>query len=150
MRMGKISPSDATFTAAPLTDHTSSGVKLQLRAHRPMSFGDVCFINGHLTGGEAQIAQGDVIANANTIVMCVSTYLGTGDIGDFLMIGTARNDSWSWVGGGLIYLSTVGTTGNTLTQTAPTGTDNVIQVLGVALDSNIIVFNPSLAQVEHT
>ena len=56
----------------------------------------------------------------------------------------------SRIAGGLIYLTTTGTTGNTLTQTAPSGTNNSIQILGVALAADTFIFLPSLVQVEHT
>ena len=59
-----------------------------------------------------------------------------------------RDDSYAgWTVGGLLYLST---TAGAITQTAPSGTDDVIQILGVAYASKIIFFNPQLVQVEHT
>jgi hypothetical protein len=68
--------------------------------------------------------------------------------GDFLQIGTARDDTWNWTVGGLIYASTTGTTGNTLTQTAPSGTDDVVQIVGVAKSADYMDFIPNLMQVE--
>jgi hypothetical protein len=37
-----------------------------------------------------------------------------------------------------------------MVQIAPTGTDDVIQILGIALAADVIYFNPQLVQVEHT
>jgi hypothetical protein len=65
------------------------------------------------------------------------------------MTGFVRNDSWNWTVGGWIYLSTNGTTGNTLTQTAPSGTDEVVQILGVATHADRIWFAPQLIQIEN-
>ena len=49
---------------------------------------------------------------------------------------------------GLIYLSTTGTSGNTLTQTAPSGSGDIVQILGVATHADRIFFNPSLTYAE--
>jgi hypothetical protein len=68
--------------------------------------------------------------------------------GTFGVYGLLRDDSYAgWTVGGLLYLST---TAGAITQTAPSGTDDVIQILGVAYASKIIFFNPQLVQVEHT
>jgi hypothetical protein len=62
-------------------------------------------------------------------------------------LGTARLDSWAWTIGGLIYLSTSAG----LTQTAPSATDDVIQVIGVAYpNADTIYVNPSLTYITHT
>ena len=47
-------------------------------------------------------------------------------------------------------ITVTGTTGNTLSQTAPSATDDVIQIVGVATHADRMFFNPSLVQVEHT
>lgn len=56
-----------------------------------------------------------------------------------LLQGVVRNDSWSWTVGGTMYLSATGT----LTQTAPSTTGQCVQVVGVALSTTHILFNPS-------
>ena len=56
-----------------------------------------------------------------------------------------RDDTWTWTVGGLIYVST--TTG-TLTQTAPSGTGDQVQVVGYATHADRMYFNPSLVLVE--
>ena len=49
--------------------------------------------------------------------------------------------------GGLVFLSTdVGA----MTQTAPSGADDVVQVLGVATHADRMYFAPQLVIVEHT
>lgn len=45
--------------------------------------------------------------------------------------------------GGYVYLSTTGTTGNTLTQTAPTGTDDCVVIIGIATHADRMIINPS-------
>jgi len=136
---------DIILNPAPSTDHTAFGLKIYLTANENQNFGDVVYIN---SDGEAQLADADAIATASVVGMCTGT-VTTGNTGTYLIQGTARDDSWSWTVGGLIYLSTTGTTGNTLTQTAPSGADDVVQVIGVALHADRMLFTPSLAQLVH-
>lgn len=62
-----------------------------------------------------------------------------------LLRGFMRKDSWNWTVGGLIYVST--TTG-ALTQTAPSGSGDQVQVVGFATHADRMYFNPSLVLVE--
>lgn len=124
----------------------SSGTKITLISNDLQHFGDICFIN---SSGKSQIANASTISTASAIVMCIDTQAHPNASANYLLNGIARNDSWSFSVGGLVFLSTSGTTGNTITQIAPSGEDNAVQVLGVATESNRMLFNPSLVQVEH-
>jgi hypothetical protein len=98
------------------------------------------------------LANATVITTSNAIVMCADNFISGNTMGNWLLFGTARNNSWNWLSGGtsgLIYLSTSGTTTNTLTQTQPSETNQIIQVLGVTLTSNTIYFKPELVQVKN-
>jgi hypothetical protein len=134
------------LTASPSSDHKGTGITLDLTAKVTMNFGDIGMI---ASDGKVALAKADAIANANGIVMCVDASISADASGKYMLLGVARDDTWAWTVGGLIYLSTTGTTGNTLTQTAPSGTNNVIQVLGVATHADRMIFLPNLVQVEH-
>ena len=69
---------------------------------------------------------------------------------DYLLMGIARDDTWNWTVGGIVYLASAGTTTNTITQTAPTGTDDVTKILGIATHADRIYFNPEKTIVVHT
>lgn len=90
-------------------------------------------------------------ADASTTAPCVALALETGTgTKDVLLHGVMRLDSWNWTVGpgaaGLIYVSpTVGT----LTQTAPTGEDDVVQPVGYALTDDCMFFCPSLMYITH-
>jgi len=130
------------------TDKSISGTLITLTANENQTFGDACYIN---TDGEAQIADASAIATASAIVMCADATISGDASGNYLLFGTARDDDgWDWTVGGLIYLSITGTTTNTLTQTAPSSTDEVVQILGIATHADRMIFKPSLIQVEHT
>jgi hypothetical protein len=135
-----------TLVAAPNSDHSISGTTITLTAHDTQAFGDVCKIN---SDGKAALGTSLVISSASVVAMCSDSSITADTSGTYLLQGIARDDTWNWTPGQHIYLSVNGTTGNTLTQTAPSGIDNVIQILGVATHADRIYFNPSLIQVEH-
>jgi hypothetical protein len=136
--------SSTTITAVPSADHAASGTRITLTANEAQNFGDVVFINA---AGKAQLGDADAIATASCIAMCTQT-VSANNAATYLLFGVARDDTWNWTVGGLIYLSVTGTTGNTLTQTAPVGTNNVIQILGVATHADRMLFKPELVQIE--
>lgn len=138
-------PSTFPITAAPTSDTTVSGTTTTFTANENQGFGDAVFIN---SSGKAQLGDADAIATSGCIALCTAT-VTSNNTGTYLLQGFARNDAWNWTVGGFIYLSTTGTTTNTLTQTAPSGTDDVIQILGVATHADRMYFNPQLVQVEH-
>ncbi len=63
-----------------------------------------------------------------------------------LHLGFARDDSWTWTPGGLIYLST---TIGALTQTAPIATGEIVQILGYATHADRMFFRPDHTYVEN-
>jgi hypothetical protein len=130
--------------AAPGADLKASGTTITLTANENQAFGDVCYIQ---SDGDAALADADGIATAKVTVMCMET-VTTGNSAQYLLVGVARNDAWAWTVGGHIYLSTTGTTGNTLTQTAPSGTDDCVVVVGIATHADRMIFNPSPVIIE--
>jgi hypothetical protein len=113
-----------------------------------MGIGDVVFMGG--TNSDRM-----VLCNASAIATCpycIAICTGTvtaGNVGSYLTQGDLRYDSWTWTKGGLIYVSITGTTTNTLTQTAPSGANNVIMPIGVAKTAHVIKFFGNLNSVEH-
>lgn len=134
---------DILVTAVPGTDVTASGIKITLTAGENVVFGEACYIK---SDGKAWKADATVIGTSSAIVLAIATIAGDAS-GSFLLMGVARQDSWAWSVGGLIYLSE---TAGALTQNAPTPTDTVTQVLGVATHADRVLFTPQLVQVEHT
>ena len=130
----------------PDSDETYSGTISQFTANENQAFGDVCYINGD---GEMQLGDADAIATSKIVGMCADDTISADASGNYLLYGIARDDTWDWTVGGFIYLSTTGTTGNTLTQTAPSGTDDTIVIVGVATNADRMFFNPQLVIVEH-
>jgi hypothetical protein len=106
-------------------------------AAEALVFGDVCYMN---SAGKWAKADASAAATARALVMCVDASISADATGNFLMFGFARDDTWAWTVGGAIYLSE---TAGALTQTAPTTSSSVTQVMGVAIHADRMYFKPS-------
>lgn len=146
-RLDAIEDNSDSTTLSVSADHTASGLKTSITAAQTTNFGDVCYIN---SSGKAALIDADAIATMSAIVICADSSIASDASGNWLLVGIVRDDTWNWTAGGLIYGTVTATTGNTLSQTAPTATDDVVQIIGVALSADKIYFNPSLSQVELT
>ncbi len=134
-------------TAVPGADEKATGTKVILTAHENLTFGDVGYIN---SDGEVALGDASAAASSGIVAMCVDATISADASGNFLLLGIARNDAWTWTPGGTVYLSITGTSTNTLTQTAPTATDDVTKVVGVATHADRILFRPSMDYITHT
>lgn len=98
--------------------------------------------------GHLDTANATTSATSPCVALAMDT--GTGSGKRILLHGVLRVDAWNWTTGpgtsSLIYVST--TTG-TLTQTQPSGTDQVIQPVGWALSDDCIYFTPSMMYLTH-
>lgn len=141
---GKQAAGYVSLVAAPASDHLAYGMTISLTANENQAFGDVCYI---ASDGDAQLADADAAATAAVLVMCTET-VTAGNPATYLLMGVARDDTWAWTVGGTVYLSTTGTTGNTLTQTPPSGTADIVQVVGFATHADRMIFKPSSVNVE--
>ena len=144
---GIVNATDVDIDSTPDSDHLASGLTITLTDNENEAFGDVCYID---SDGQAHLADADAIASGIVCVMCADATISADASGDYLLHGIARDDTWTWTVGGLVYLSLTGTTGNTLTQTRPSATDDCIVILGVATHADRMYFNPQLVIVEHT
>lgn len=129
----------------PATDHTASGIIANLTAGTALAFGDICYM-----GADAKMEKGDADAVANSTIwaMCIDATIAEDAAGNFLLVGFARDDTWNWgTLGGTLYLDTV--TAGGMTQTAPSGADDVVKIVGYAITADIIYFNPEQTMVVH-
>ena len=93
-------------------------------------------------------ADADAISTAPALALAMETGTGSKKI---MLMGIMRNDGWNWTTGpGELSLVFLGTDIGTLTQTAPSGSGDVIQAVGYALSDDVIFFMPQLHVVEHT
>ena len=144
---GNVTLADAKsviFDAEPASDHNAAGIIASMTAGATLAFGDAVY---QKSDGEMHLGDADAAATSGAIAIAVASG-SDGAASNFMFYGFLRDDSWNWTVGGLIYLSTTGTSGNTLTQTAPTGSGDIVQILGVATHADRIFFNPSLTYAE--
>lgn len=132
-----------TQTSALGSDHSHTARDIyQFTANENQEFGDICYID---SAGEMALADADAASTSLIAAVCVSNSVLADATGDYAIDDCIlRDDSWDWTVGGIIYLSTTGTTGNTLTQTAPSGNDDAVVPVGIATHANRIIFRPSM------
>lgn len=129
-----------TLDVAPASDHTATGIIASETVGDTVVFGDVLYMNAD---GKWHLADADAAATMPGMRMVVDETITDDAAGNLLQYGIARDDSWSWVIGGLIYVSTGGTTTTTLSQTAPSGDGDQVQIVGTALTADVMAFAPS-------
>lgn len=128
----------------PASDHGYSGIVSVHQADVTCAIGDVVSL---AADGNYDFGDADAAATSTGLKMCVESITAT-NTGKMLDVGYVRDDTWAWTVGGRIYLSITGTTGNTLTQTAPSATGDQVVVVGVATHADRMYFNPSSVLVE--
>lgn len=133
----------AVTLSPPASDLGWSGARAGLVAAQSLVAGDVVYCNSSTKYAKA---DADAIATASAQFICLETIAAdaTGNFGP--PCGFFRKNAWDWTPGGLIYLSTVA---GEITQTPPSGEDDVVQILGYAHSADIIWWNPQLWQAEH-
>jgi len=98
---------------------------------------------------EVQVADADAVATSRVIgINPLNATISDNAEGVILFHGFVRNDAWGWTPGATLYLHTGGT-GSTISATAPSGTDDCVVPIGVALEADMIYFNPSGTVIEH-
>lgn len=125
------------------SDLTATGLKADLTAGENLVFGDVCYFKND---GKMWKADADAIATGIAIGMALDT-INADASGEFLLMGIVRNDAWNWTVGAQLYLSP---TSGEFTETQPSATDQIIQVIAIALTADIIYFKPSIDYMTHT
>jgi len=125
------------------TDHTAKGIVISKTAGENLVFGDVVYFK---SDGKAWKSDANSAGTFPAVGLAIAT-ISAEAAGNILLKGIARDDTWDWTIGGVLYLSiSVGA----LTQTQPTATDDAIQVLGVAHpDADTIYWNPSMDYLQH-
>lgn len=123
-------------------DHTVSGTHSSFPVGEAVVFGDVLYMKS-----DGKLWKSDASAATTTPMMAMAMETISADNGcDVLLNGFARDDTWTWTVGGEVYVSL---TAGALTQTAPSATDEVVQIAGIATHADRMLFNPQLVTVIH-
>lgn len=135
--------------AALSADGQYTGITRAGTAGATLAFGDLVYLAAadsrwELTDANAAATAGDVI-----IAICVLAAASDGDATTLLLYGNVRADTAfpALTIGAQAY---VGTTAGDIQTAQPSGTDDVIRVVGFALTADELFFNPSSDYITHT
>jgi hypothetical protein len=130
------------YSTSPGTDLTATGIKSDMTVGaNTVGIGSALYM---ATDGGLDEADADAASTMPCIAVALET--GTGASKTVLLQGFIRKDAWNWTSiGQPVYVSaTVGT----FTQTAPAGSGDQVQIVGIAITADIIYFRPDLTLVE--
>lgn len=130
-------PDSIRITSEPAADAEWSGITANFQAGEAIAFAEVVYVE---TDGDVNLADAD-LATTSPAIGIATAAIANAATGEILTHGFVRNDAWAWTVGGEVYLSN---TPGALTQTAPVGSGDQVQVLGIATHADRIFFSPSL------
>lgn len=136
------------YVIEPASDDTYEGeVSNDLLAGDTIAQWDLVYLDS--SSGRWEFADADAVGTAGSVLLAMATAAGTdGNAMNVIFRGIVRNDGWTWTAAGKpLYVST---TPGGLTETAPSGADDVIRVAGYTLSDDAIYFNPENDWVTHT
>lgn len=135
------------YAAVPASDHSANGRTLSaFNLGATIALMDLVYLGSSskwlLTDADAAATAGGVL-----IGICLDGGDDT-DTTTIAMDGLVRDDTWNWTPGAPLYIDTA--TPGQLTATQPSGTDDVIRVVGFAVTADVIWLNPSPDYITHT
>jgi hypothetical protein len=129
-----------------IAEHDYSGITALLRVGDGADIGAFDLVCISDVTNEVQIADANAVATSKVIGINPSnSAISDNNEGIILLHGIVRDDSWGWTTGQTLYLST---TAGDITATAPTGSGDCVVPIGVALEPDMIYFNPTQSIVE--
>lgn len=124
------------------SDHPVSGLLVEITtAGEDLVLGDAVYMK---SDGKMWKSDADLATTMPVMALAAET-IATDALGQFLLQGFMYKEAWDWTIGGIIYASV---TPGALSQTAPGGSGDQVQVVGIAMSADIIYFNPSYELVE--
>jgi len=132
-----------------IAEHSYAGMSATIRVGDGANVGAFDLVCISDVTNEVQVADADAIATSRVIGINPSnSAISDNSEGTILLHGFVRDDSWNWTTGATLYLGTGGT-GSTITATAPSGTNDCVVPIGIALEPDMIYFNPTQTIIEH-
>ena len=152
--IGGTTPAAGTFTSvtiaedgkidfsntAPGTSGDATGVIFSFTAGATLAVGDVVYLG---TGGKVLLADADAATSMPALGICTSASTDTNPV-DVMVQGVMKLTGWSFTIGNDIFVST---TAGDVTATAPSGTGDTVQKVGVATASDAAYFNFNTTEV---
>ena len=133
-------------SADGIADHDYAGMSMTVRVGDGADVGAFDLVCISDVTNEVQIADASTYALSRVIGINPSnSAISDNAEGTILLFGIVRDDSWGWTTGQTLYLSE---TAGDITATAPTTSGAFVTAIGVALEPDMIYFNPSPAVIE--
>ncbi len=128
---------------APTTTQTASGLIVNMTYGESIVPGDLLYFKS-----DGKVYKADANGSSTYPVMGLALATASSGSNAVLLNGVYRDDSrYNFTVGAVIYLST---TAGVETPTQPSATDEVIQVVGVAIHADRLYFRPSPDYITHT
>lgn len=120
-----------------LSDDSYSGIITEVTVGENVAFKDVLYLKN-----DSKFWKADADAEATADGLCVmacETILADAK-GKVMVLGFVRDDDDNWTAAGKMYIST---TPGGPTQTAPSGSGDIVRIIGYATHADRFYFNPS-------
>jgi len=106
-----------------------------------VAFPDILYLK---SDGKWWKADADAIATMPALRMALESKTANQTC-NTLVMGRVRDDDWNWTVGGKVFAST---DAGAITQTAPSGSTDIVQVVGVAYHADKMIFQPDITTIE--
>jgi hypothetical protein len=128
------------IAAVPASDHTANGPTTSIfNLGATIALMDLVYLGSSskwlLTDADAAATGGGMLG------ICLDGGGDTDTTTVALFGAFVRDDTWNWTPGATLYIDTA--TPGAITATAPSGTDDVVRVVGFAVTADVIYFAPS-------
>lgn len=129
------------FMRDSLTDSAKLVITVKNNTESTIAAGNVCYITGDDSGTPTiELADADAEATSSGMIVLTSEGIAdSGDTGEAIVIGKLSGLS-GMTAGAKQYIST---TDGGFTETAPSGSGDVVRIIGYALTTTAMFFNPS-------
>ena len=125
---------------APASDHTATGVVISIASGESVAAFNSVYIR---SDGEVGPADADAASTMPAIGVALEAK-GDGEATKILIAGVLRDDSYNFTPGADLF---IGTTAGQITATAPSGSGDTVQKVGVALTADSIYVNFNTTEV---
>lgn len=133
-----------TISNSLSADSTGNGVIYVGTAGEALATGDLVYAKLS-TSYKWFKADADAEASTKGLLGIAMGSISADATGNILLLGTFRLDTWNWTIGATLYAST---TAGGITETAPSGTADIVRIIGYAVTADVVMFKPEESYIE--
>ena len=126
----------------PTVDKTASGLIVSMTYGESITLGDFLYFKS-----DGKVYRADANGTSTYPVMGLALATPSAGSNNVLLHGVYKDSTYSLTAGGVVYLST--DVADNITQSQPGTINDVIQVVGIAIGTDRIYFNPSADYLTH-